>query len=375
MSNPYPERLARLQAALQAAACDGMVVVCGASLRYLTGLTMHAHERLIVLLLPATPQPPFLVLPVLEQARASATLAAHGLPIVCVGWPDETGPTAALVTATAQLFGERPAPLLAVEHLAMRVMELRALEAVIPALHTTDATPLLAGLRMVKDADELAAMRAAVQIIEASLQQIIPSIKAGVTERELAAQWRAATLALGADEEAFGCIVASGPNSANPHHANSDRPFAPGDLIILDGGAVYQGYVSDITRTVALGTPSATARTIYDLVLAANTAGRAAVQPGTTGAAIDAATRAVIASGGYGEQFIHRTGHGIGMETHELPNIVAGSTTPLVAGMTFTIEPGIYLAGVGGVRIEDDLLVTATGGESLTTFPRELLVL
>lgn len=375
MSPVYPARIHQLARTLQDVSCAAVAVVPGAGMRYLTGLSLHGYERLILLLLPANEQPGALVLPALEHARVAAWLAQHELAISCYPWQDQHGPAAAVAAATAQVLATNTQPLIAVEHLAMRVMELRALEAALPRLRTTDATPLLARQRMVKDAAELAAMREAVRIIEAALQAILPAIKLGITELELAARWRAAILAHGAAEEAFPCIVASGSNSANPHHHNSTRPFAAGDLIILDGGAVYQGYVSDITRTVALGDPGAEAHQIYTLVQAANAAGRAAVHPGTTGEAIDHAAREVIVAGGYGEQFLHRTGHGLGMEAHEAPDIVAGSTVPLSIGTTFTVEPGVYVAGLGGVRIEDDLVITPEGGESLTTFTRDMLVL
>jgi Xaa-Pro dipeptidase len=162
--------------------------------------------------------------------------------------------------------------------------------------------------------------------------------------------------------------------AANPHHHNSDRALQPGDMIIMDGGALHNGYASDITRTVALGDPGPEARAIYDLVLAANAAGRAAVHPGANGEEIDRAARAVIEAGGYGSQFLHRTGHGLGLAIHEPPFIVAGSREPLAVGTTFTVEPGIYVDGLGGVRIEDNLVITADGGESLTSFERELIV-
>lgn len=173
----------------------------------------------------------------------------------------------------------------------------------------------------------------------------------------------------------FTTIIASGPNAANPHHSNTDRAFEPGDLIIMDGGALHDGYASDITRTVALGQPSAEARRIYELVQAANAAGRAAARPGASGDAVDRAARAVIEAGGYGPQFVHRTGHGLGLEVHEPPYMVAGNTAPLAPGMTFTVEPGIYVSGLCGVRIEDNVVITADGAESLTSFERDLIVI
>lgn len=256
----------------------------------------------------------------------------------------------------------------------MRVLELRGIEQAAPEVAVGDATPVIARLRMAKDADEIAAMRAAVRIVEEALRAAIAQIRPGMTERELAAIWDA-EMGRAGGAPSFNTIIASGPNAANPHHSNGDRAFQPGDLIIMDGGAWHDGYASDITRTVALGAPSPEARRIYELVLAANAAGRAAAtQPGATGESIDQAARAVIADGGYGPQFVHRTGHGVGLEVHEPPYIVAGSREPLLVGATFTVEPGIYLEGVGGVRIEDDVLITETGAESLTSFERELII-
>jgi Xaa-Pro aminopeptidase len=169
--------------------------------------------------------------------------------------------------------------------------------------------------------------------------------------------------------------VASGPNGSLPHHENGSRAIAAGDLIVLDGGALCQGYASDITRTVAVGTPSAEAREVYELVKRANAAGRAYGHVGATGHAIDAAARAVIEAGGYGPQFLHRTGHGLGLEIHEPPFIAVGERDPLPIGVTFTVEPGIYLNGKFGVRIEDMVTLTANGAETLTTLDRDLIVL
>jgi Xaa-Pro aminopeptidase len=378
--NMYQQRIASIRALLRDAQLDAAAIVPGANMRYLTGLTFHPGERLTLLLISAHGDPPCMVLPALEQDRAR-TLAhqstRNGAFLHFYPWKDEEGPQDALREAAAHVLrNKQPAtPTLAVEHTLMRVMELRALEQIWPGMQTVDAVPLLARLRMVKAAPELEAMTEAVRIIETALRNILPHIAPGVTERQLAAIWKNEILAGGAEDESFACMVASGPNSASPHHHNSNRAFQHGDLIILDGGALYAGYASDITRTVALGEPDTTARHIYELVQAANAAGRAAVRPGTTGEQIDQVTRQVITDGGYGDFFVHRTGHGLGMECHELPNIVGGSTQPLASGMTFTIEPGIYIAGVAGVRIEDDMVVTEGGGTSLTTFERDLIIL
>jgi len=368
MTNVASQRLERLRAVMRTAGVATVAAVPGANLQYLAGLEMHMNERLTVAFFPADGMPA-MVLPALEAPRAETQAR---FPIRFYPWKDETGPAGALRQAAADLGldGAR----LGVEYTTMRVLELRGIEQAAPQVVVGDATALLATLRMTKDADELAAMRAAVRIVEDALQTAVAQIRTGMTERELAAIWEGAMRAAGSGPS-FGTIVASGPNAANPHHSNTDRAFQPGDLIIMDGGAWYDGYASDITRTIALGEPSPEARRIYDLVLAANAAGRAAARPGASGETIDQAARNVIADGGYGAQFLHRTGHGLGLEIHEPPYIVAGSADALAPGMTFTVEPGIYVAGVAGVRIEDDVVITADGAESLTTFERDLIVI
>jgi Xaa-Pro aminopeptidase len=374
----YQERIHKLAHLLYERSLDAIAIVPGASMRYLTGLVFHPSERLTLLLIRADGRTPALVLPALEAERVRAATRAGTTSLLAIyPWHDAEGPTDALGQALSDSFGERHTPglTIAVEYTAMRVMELHALEGLLSDLQSIDAMPLLSRMRMIKDRYELAAMVEAVRMIETALRNTIVQIRPGMTERQLAAIWKHEIMATGAEGESFECMVASGPNSANPHHHNSDRAFQVGDIIILDGGAIAEGYTSDITRTVALGAPNATARHIYSLVQEANAAGRRAVHPGTTGEAIDTAAREVIAGGGYGDYFVHRTGHGLGMECHELPNIVAGSTQPLGVGTTFTIEPGIYIPGVAGVRIEDDIVVTENGGKSLTTFDRELLIL
>jgi Xaa-Pro dipeptidase len=367
MANSPVERMARLQAAMRAAGVGTLAVVPGANLRYLAGLDMHMNERLAVAFFPADGQPA-MVLPALEAPRARNQAR---FSIRFYTWDDAAGPDDVLGRCAADLglAGRR----VGVEYTTMRVLELRGIEQAAPGARIEDATPILSGLRMIKDADELAAMRMAARVVEEALGAAIEQIRVGMTERELAAVWEREMRARGG-EPSFGTIVASGPNAANPHHSNGDRAFQLGDLIIMDGGVWHAGYTSDITRTVAVGEPAPEARKIYELVLAANQAGRLYARPEATGEQIDHAARQVISDGGYGAQFLHRTGHGLGLEIHEPPYIVAGSHAPLEPGTTFTVEPGIYVEGIHGVRIEDDVVITTEGSESLTSFERDLII-
>lgn len=363
-----PIRLARLQEAMRASGVEAVAVVPGASLRYLAGLDFQISRRLTLALFPAEGQPAFVV-PAMEQARVTA----HALvPLRLYPWGDAEGPQEALrrCAGDMRLAGRR----VGAEPTALRLLELRALEQAAPGAAVEDAGPLLGALRMTKDADELAAMRAAVQIVEQALRATIGHIRAGMTEIEVANIWEQGIRAAGS-RPSFDLFVGGGPNGANPHHTNGARALQPGDLVVLDGGALVDGYASDITRTVALGEPGEQQRRIYDLVLRANAAARAAARPGVSGEQIDRAARAVIEAGGYGPQFLHRTGHGLGLDIHEPPFIVGGSREPLAPGMTFTVEPGIYVGGLGGVRIEDDVVITPDGAETLTTFERELIII
>lgn len=359
------DRHTKLLAAMRAGQIDSLALVPGANMQYLLGLTIHNSERLAVAFLGGDGSVS-MALPALERPRAEAEAR---LLVRFYPWSDAEGYGPALERCLSEgAFGHR----LGVEYTAMRVLELRAIEAV-SELEVVDATKLLGELRMAKDADELEAMRKAVRIAEEGLAATIAAIKPGVTEREIAAVWDRSMQAAGA-ETSFTTIVASGPNSANPHHTAGDRRIERGDLVILDGGARIDGYCSDITRTIGVGELSDEAQTIYDLVLRANQAGVAAVRPGASGAQIDAAARQVIESGGYGAYFPHRTGHGLGIEIHEPPYLHAAEPAPLPEGATFTVEPGVYIAGIGGVRVEDDVVVTAEGGACLTSFPRELRI-
>ena len=258
----------------------------------------------------------------------------------------------------------------------MRVLELRMLEAASETTQYLSAEDCLASLRMRKDPDEIDAMRKAAKIAQQALKETLPQVKPGITEREMAAELTAQLLRAGSDVEIpFSPIISSGANGANPHAVPSERRLGAGDLLVIDWGAGYKGYFSDITRTFAIGEVEDEFKQIAAIVRAANQAGRAAIKPGATAHRSDQAAREVIEEAGYGPFFTHRLGHGLGMEAHEAPYMRAGNMQVLEPGMTFTVEPGIYLPGRGGVRIEDDVVVTKDGAESLTDLPRQLVTL
>ena len=218
--------------------------------------------------------------------------------------------------------------------------------------------------------------RSAVRIAQDALEAALSTFEIGITEREFAAHLTSELLEHGSDSELpFAPIVSAGPNSANPHATPSDRKIQRGDLLVVDWGAASDGYVSDLTRTFAVGEVDAEWKKIAAIVLAANQAGRDAGRPGVPCSNVDKAARSVIEKAGYGQYFTHRTGHGIGMEEHEEPYMRADNMHMLYPGMAYTVEPGIYLPGRGGVRIEDNVVVTKTGVDVLSDMPRELRVL
>jgi Xaa-Pro dipeptidase len=218
-------------------------------------------------------------------------------------------------------------------------------------------------------------MRKAVKVAQSALEEAIPLIKAGMTEKELASELVIQLLQHGSQSEVpFAPIVSGGPNSANPHASPSDRKIRPGDLLVVDWGAAVNGYISDLTRTFAVGEVKEEYRKIHQIVLEANAAGREAGKPGVTCADVDKAARDVIEKAGYGKYFTHRTGHGIGMEGHEEPYMRGDNIQLLELGMAYTVEPGIYLPERNGVRIEDNVVITETGAECLSDMQRGLVV-
>jgi len=363
------ERAEKLNEEIRAQGLDGIALVPGPNLTYVSGIHAHLSERPIVLFLPVDDEPA-IIIPVLEASKAEEA----GISLKRIfAWSDQDGYAGAFERASSHL-GLSDFRL-GVEALRMRVLETEMLHSYAPGLATAHADPIMDGLRLRKDADELAAMERAVAVAEAAMHSVLPQIRAGLTEKEVAALLTAEILGAGADALAFNPIVSAGPNSASPHATPTKRRLREGDLLVIDWGASVDGYVSDITRTFAIGHLEEEFRLIYDVVKAANVAGVAAAEPGASGEAIDRAARSVIENAGYDDYFIHRTGHGLGMEAHESPSLVAGNTDPLPEGAVFTVEPGIYLPKQGGVRIEDDVVITADGRRSLTTFPRELTII
>ncbi len=256
------------------------------------------------------------------------------------------------------------------------MLELDLLKQAEPGSEFIAADQAISALRIFKDEVEIATMQKAADIAQAALSATLPKIKIGVNEKEIAAELTMQLMRQGSDPRLpFFPIVSGGPNSANPHASPSDRKLAAGDLLVIDYGANVGGYFSDITRTFAIGEVDAEYKKIAEIVLASNQAGHAAAGPGVPASIVDQASRNVIEAAGYSEYFFHRTGHGLGLEGHEEPYIRGDSKALLEPGMTFTIEPGIYLPERNGVRIEDDVYITKNGCQSFTDLPRELITL
>lgn len=363
------KRFEKLAAALENTEFDAIALNPGPTLTYLTGLDFHLMERPVVLVY-APGKVPAIILPQLELQKLSDLpyeLKAHPYGEN----PAEWGQSFRNALFELDLYGRT----IGVEPRRMRVLELRLVENGAPGAHVIAAEKELASLRLCKDEDEIAKMRQAVKIAQDALEATLPKIKIGVSEREIAAELTVQLLRHGSQPEMpFSPIVSGGPNSANPHASPSERKLQAGDLLVIDWGAAHEGYISDLTRTFAVGEVDAEYRKIHEIVQQANAAGRAAGKPGVACAEVDNAARSLIEAAGYGEYFTHRTGHGIGMEGHEEPYMRGDNQQLLEIGMAYTVEPGIYLPGRNGVRIEDNMVVTENGCESLSDLPREIRV-
>lgn len=361
------DRLQRAQELTAKAGLDALLITPGADLRHLTGYAAVALERLTCLVLPAYGDP-VLVVPRLEKPAALASPVSR-LGLDVLDWNETDDPyalVATLLPAQTQTVG-----------LANRmwVEQAQRLRTALPGTDQVLAGEVLRALRMVKDLAEVDALRRAGQAIDRVHARMSEWLRVGRTEREIGRDIADAILTEGHETVNF-VIVGSGPNGASPHHGVSDRVVETGDPVVVDiGGTTAEGYCSDATRTYVLGTVPAGFAASYAVLLEAQALACDAVRPGLTAQALDALARDHIAAAGYGELFIHRTGHGIGLEEHEEPWIVAGNAEPLEPGMCFSIEPGIYTPGRHGARLEDIVVCTEDGGERLNQAPRDLVVL
>jgi len=361
----YPaDRLQRVAAAAGQAGLDVLLITPGPDLRYLIGYDATQLERLTCLAVPADGDP-FLVVPRLELPAAQASPAGQsGLQMI--PW-DETDDPYGLV---AKRLGGAAVTGLSDRMWALMVLRFRA---ALPAARQALASAALGGLRVRKSPAEVAALREAGAAIDRVHAAVPQWLRPGRTELEVAADITAAITAEGHARADF-VIVGSGPNAASPHHEASGRVLQPGDVVVVDiGGTMPSGYCSDCTRVYAIGEPPVGFAEYYQVLYDAQEAACASVRPGVSAESVDAAARGPITEAGYGPQFVHRTGHGIGLETHEDPYIVAGNAQPLEAGMAFSVEPGIY-PGAHGARIEDIVVCTDRGYERLNHITRELVV-
>ncbi|MDQ4024932.1 MAG: Xaa-Pro peptidase family protein [Actinomycetota bacterium] len=370
-SDALRDRLTRARAAAGAAGVDALLVPSGPDLHYLLGTSNASHERLTCLVLPADADP-VLVVPRLERPGWDGT-PVHDLGLELADWTDAQDPYALVADLLART-GKAPARTALGD--AMPAAHVLRLRAALPSAEQVLASPLLRELRMRKDAAEVAALARAGGAIDRVHARMGEWLRVGRTEAEVGADITAAIVAEGHTAAAF-VIVGSGPNGASPHHDVSGRRIQPGDVVVVDiGGPTPEGYYSDCTRTYSLGQPALSdVADTYPVLQHAQEAAVHAVRPGVSAAEIDAAARQPITDAGFGEFFIHRTGHGIGLEVHEEPYIVGGNDTVLSPGMTFSVEPGIYLPGRWGARIEDIVVVDDDGARRLNHRPRELTVL
>lgn len=358
-------RLTRAAELLRDAGRTALIAGPGADLRYLCGHDVHLSERVTALVVRAD-QDPVLVTPTLERASADSSAVAD-LGIEIVAW-DETQDPYALITGLL----DGPQVSISDRMWAQHLFGLQRAGAVSPV----SAANLMSELRMRKSAEEVDALRRAAHAIDSVHAQLDEWLRPGRTENEVASDIRRAIVESGHSSVDF-VIVGSGPNGASPHHAASDRVIERGDLVVVDiGGAMPDGYRSDSTRTyLAGGAPTEEMLAVYGVLQHAQAAATSFVRPGVTAEQIDNVAREVIAEAGYGDQFIHRTGHGIGLESHEPPYLVEGNDLQITAGMAFSIEPGIYLAGRFGARIEDIVVATEDGSDVLNRAPRDLRVI
>jgi Xaa-Pro aminopeptidase len=343
---------------------DALLVTRLVNVRYLTGFTGSAGTLLVA------PDSVTLVTDGRYRDQSALQLEAAGVDADVVVGATQADQRRALVAAATEVGVAR----LGLEADGVTWAEQRALATTFAGIELVPTEGVVDGVRITKEPAEVARIGAACAIADDALSALLPTLAEAPTEADFARRLEFAMRERGASGVSFDPIVASGPNGARPHARPSDRPIGRGELVVIDFGCVVDGYCSDMTRTVSVGEPEARARDVWETVLDSQRQGVAAVAVGVECAAVDRAARDVIDAAGWGDAFLHGTGHGVGLEIHESPRVAATSTGTLAAGHVVTVEPGVYLPGVGGVRIEDTLVVTADGPVALTEFPKHLVV-
>jgi len=359
-------RLARARDLLKQRELDAIVISNGLSRRYLTGYTGADHppdeSSGIAVIGPSSAH-----LIVSKNNTEWATQEAPGFEVT--GW---TLPWAGDVVASLDAIGARQ---VGFEEEALSVADFKRLnEAAGDRIAWLPLESSVTKLRLLKDEHEIEILARAAQITDAALLEGLADLDDGMTERELAGRFHDAMRRLGSPGPGFDIIVASGPNAARPHHSPGDRPIRPGEPVVIDMGALYEGYTADLTRTVCLGEPTPELTSVYTIVLNAQQAVLASLRAGLSGKEVDTLARDVITAAGYGDQFIHGLGHGVGLHIHEGPSAGQCSSDTMQAGMSLTVEPGIYIPGWGGVRTEDLVIIEAHGIRNLTTAPKQVAV-
>jgi Xaa-Pro aminopeptidase len=361
----YADRLRRVTTEASARGIGALLVTPSADYGYLLGYRAPALERLTCLILPVGGAPA-LVVPRLEEPLARNSLGGLGDALEIVPWGETDDP---FRLVSARLDGALRVGLQ--DQMWSRfVLQLQAL---LDPAELVDASPAIGAVRRIKQPEEVERLRASAAAADAAMRAITAERLSGRTEAEVSRRINELLLAAGHDAADF-AIVGSGPNSASPHHEPGERVIASGDAVVLDIGGTRAGYCSDTTRTAFVGEPPPDFAALYEVLRLAQAAGCASVAPGVPARDVDRAARRIIEEAGYGDGILHRTGHGIGVEVHEEPYIVATNDEPLVAGNAFSVEPGIYIAGRWGARIEDIVVCTDAGGERLNTTSTELAV-
>lgn len=355
----------KLRSAMEQSGIDVMLITDPKHVYYLTGFACDPHERFLGIIAPQQGEPT-LIVPVLDGDKAAAMSVVKNI----VTHTDTDNPYDILKQHLPQ-----QAARFAIEKGHMSVQRYEALTSATAAKSFVDAGPILQAMRVIKSEEEVVRMKEAVRLVEAVLLEGVSRVKVGMSEIEMVAELEYLMKKLGSDGPSFSTMVLAGENAALPHGVPGSRKIKEGELLLFDMGVYANGYASDITRTFAVGEVNDTCKEIYNTVLAANMAAIEAVKPGVTFGSLDRTARKVIADKGYGDYFTHRLGHGLGIDVHEYPSVHERNEDVLEPGMLFTIEPGIYVPKVAGVRIEDDVIVTADGVEILTSYPKELTII